>query len=61
MAFDLTLSEGRGVSGDLLREVLEEALPETIEEGPVVYGVSVLGVGTSVKDMQASMALRRQQ
>lgn len=59
VAIDLALSDGGGCQDGLLDE-LEDLMPEIVDMGETYYDVKVIGIGNTVKDMQESMKLRRE-
>jgi len=59
LALNLTRTDGRGLGPEALLELLEEALPETIDEqGGSMYEVRVDGIGTTQAELKESIARR---
>lgn len=60
LAIELDLADGRGINSEVLAEILEEAMPETIEdETGSMYAATVLGLGATIENLRESMRLRR--
>lgn len=59
LAIELDLADGRGIGSEALAEILEEAMPESVEEDGSMYSATVLGAGATIEALRESMRLRR--
>lgn len=59
LAIELDLADGRGINSEVLAEIVEEAMPETVEdETGSMYTATVLGLGSTIENLRESMRLR---